>query len=293
MLVGKQVLFDLIGSAKEVGFEVIEVFTNGTLLDQEYVDFFADQGVQVAITLYSQRPEVHDGITGVSGSFGKTLTNIERMRLEGVGFRVGTVVMEENASFAQETMAWLRRTFPLSEVCQDTIRCTSGGRQGNVACLTADLCKRRIRSRPSFPKTSRASFDANRMFHPCLNGQACVHSDGKVFSCIMERTRVLGDVTISPLSEIIRGKKTQELWTLSKDRIEVCKDCEFRYACFDCRPIVWSMAELLNPGGFALDTKDPYCLYDPYSGSWRKVEEFVGGLSEKGFLLDSSETKGN
>jgi len=35
--------------------------------------------------------------------------------------------------------------------------------------------------------------------------------------------------------KIINDTKFQRLWTISKDKIEDCKFCEYRYACFDTR----------------------------------------------------------
>ncbi|HTY53190.1 MAG TPA: radical SAM protein, partial [Methanomicrobiales archaeon] len=46
----------------------IEVFTNGTLLSEDLINFFALNGVHVAISLHSYKPEIHDEITGVKGS---------------------------------------------------------------------------------------------------------------------------------------------------------------------------------------------------------------------------------
>lgn len=68
-----------------------------------------------------------------------------------------------------------------------------------------------------------------------------------------------------------KGKKINEvldesLRTLNKDKIDGCKDCEFRYACFDCRP-----------DSIEKDccSKPYYCTYDPQTANWKNADEFI------------------
>ena len=59
---------------------------------------------------------------------------------------------------------------------------------------------------------------------------------------------------------------------MTKDHINVCKDCEFRYCCHDCRP------DSLSNDVYA---KPWYCTYNPYSGEWIDVEEYIDFLEAK------------
>ena len=52
----------------------------------------------------------------------------------------------------------------------------------------------------------------------------------------------------------------KKLWDLSKDKIHVCKDCEFRYICTDCRAYVEDPDDILS--------KPLKCGYNPYTGEW-------------------------
>ncbi len=68
--------------------------------------------------------------------------------------------------------------------------------------------------------------------------------------------KVFGNVNTKSLLSVISNQTFQEYWDISKDNIEVCKDCEFRYVC--------------NDGRIPLkrDNKMYYfaesCTYDPY-----------------------------
>ena len=55
--------------------------------------------------------------------------------------------------------------------------------------------------------------------------------------------------------------RSQKFWYLTKDKIHKCKDCELRYACFDCREIPMRVENNLY-------ATNPYCKYNPYKGTW-------------------------
>ncbi len=70
-------------------------------------------------------------------------------------------------------------------------------------------------------------------------------------------SKTFGNIDTKSLLSIISNETFQEYWNIPKDKIEVCKDCEFRYVCNDGRIP-------LKQG------KDSYyfeksCTYDPYN----------------------------
>ncbi len=71
-----------------------------------------------------------------------------------------------------------------------------------------------------------------------------------------------GNINNTSLEEALNHKDFATYWNITKDQITVCKDCEFRYSCTDCR------AYLENP-------EDQYskplkCGYDPYTNTWEE-----------------------
>jgi radical SAM protein with 4Fe4S-binding SPASM domain len=54
-------------------------------------------------------------------------------------------------------------------------------------------------------------------------------------------------------------KKT---WGINKDQISICKDCEFRYICTDCRVFIENKDDIYS--------KPAKCGYDPYTTKWNQ-----------------------
>lgn len=77
--------------------------TNGTLVDSRMADAINDLApIKVEISLYGASAESHDGITGVKGSFVKTIKAIELLRHRDIKVGINTTVM-----------AWNREQVPL------------------------------------------------------------------------------------------------------------------------------------------------------------------------------------
>jgi SPASM domain peptide maturase of grasp-with-spasm system len=93
----------------------------------------------------------------------------------------------------------------------------------------------------------------------CLNGKISIDEQGRIKNC-PSMSRSFGALGQTSLSEIAASAQLRSLWKIAKDQIETCRDCEFRYACTDCRAYVRSPGNLLS--------KPAKCGYDPYTGRW-------------------------
>jgi SPASM domain peptide maturase of grasp-with-spasm system len=108
------------------------------------------------------------------------------------------------------------------------------------------------------------TFFEAKSFNGCLNRKISVDADGNIKNCPSMKDSY-GNIRDSSLLEAVHAVGFQEKWGIAKDHIFICRDCEFRYACSDCR------AYLENPD-------DPFskplkCGYDPYSGKWAEWSE--------------------
>ncbi|WP_306354069.1 grasp-with-spasm system SPASM domain peptide maturase [Flavobacterium sp. '19STA2R22 D10 B1'] len=69
-----------------------------------------------------------------------------------------------------------------------------------------------------------------------------------------------GNIKFKNLELIISQSDFLEIWSVTKDQIEICRDCEFRYICPDRR-----IPEKKNDTLYFHKTK---CAYNPYTNEW-------------------------
>jgi radical SAM protein with 4Fe4S-binding SPASM domain len=102
-------------------------------------------------------------------------------------------------------------------------------------------------------------FFYNQHFNPCLGQQLAVDCGGEIKPCLWWH-EILGDIKKDNIISMINIGIFDKYWECSKDKINVCKDCELRYACLDCR--------LSHHDGEDNFTEKPtYCSYNPYVGN--------------------------
>jgi uncharacterized protein len=111
--------------------------TNGTLLDEEWAEFFKESGVLVGISIDGPR-ELHDAYRvnkGGKGSFAEVMRGLGHLRDAGVDWNVLTTVHAANADYGREIYRFLRdecdarfiQFIPIIE------RVAGGGENGSAA----------------------------------------------------------------------------------------------------------------------------------------------------------------
>ncbi|HET8701089.1 MAG TPA: grasp-with-spasm system SPASM domain peptide maturase, partial [Nitrococcus sp.] len=110
------------------------------------------------------------------------------------------------------------------------------------------------------PPTGTVFFE-NRFYNGCLNRKISIDAEGYIKNCPSMRVS-FGHHRETSLMEIAMDNEFQSMWHIKKDTIRQCKDCEFRYACTDCRAYVETPNDKLS--------KPLKCGYDPYTGTWEE-----------------------
>jgi radical SAM protein with 4Fe4S-binding SPASM domain len=88
---------DIYTHAKKCGFWVT-LFTNGTLITPEIVDYLEEWRPRVVdITVYGATAQTYEAITGIPGSFEKCLRGIELILDRGIPLALKTMVLRQNA----------------------------------------------------------------------------------------------------------------------------------------------------------------------------------------------------
>ena len=100
------------------------------------------------------------------------------------------------------------------------------------------------------------TFAEFRNYNSCLNRKIGIDVQGNIRNC-PALPRIYGNIGRDRIGDLITDE-FREVWGVSKDQIDTCKVCEFRYVCPDCRAFV----------------KEPFskplkCNYDPYTMEWK------------------------
>lgn len=99
-------------------------------------------------------------------------------------------------------------------------------------------------------------------YNSCLHKKLSIDSKGNIKNCPALKNS-FGNVKETKIEEILFNENEfKKHWNITKDQIETCKDCEFRYICTDCI-------------AYKEDPEDDYskplkCGYNPYTNVWEE-----------------------
>lgn len=112
---------------------------------------------------------------------------------------------------------------------------------------------------PEWFSVSVQGFTEARRFNSCLNRKISVDVAGEIRNC-PSLPRSFGNAAQVALVDALLTEGFRDLWGIGKDQVAVCRDCEFRYVCTDCRAWVADPADRFS--------KPAKCSYDPYTAQW-------------------------
>ena len=246
-------------------FESVEVFTNGTLVTDDWFPYLAEHDIHVALSVYSYKPEIHDFVTKNEGSWNRTNRTIAKLKEYGIKYRVCNVLMKGIELGVPNT--------DLYELSKDNDIVRMSGR-ASFSLLTDELIRKRLITQERFFRPINKKFSALMVSgHNCFSSKLYIAANLDVFPCVMERR-----IKHCNIKETGKIEFQNHIRRLGKDCIKGCKCCEYRYACFDCRPNSLSEDTLEKPW---------YCTYDPETATWQEQEEFIKSL--KGIQNQSEE----
>lgn len=105
------------------------------------------------------------------------------------------------------------------------------------------------------------NFTENQHHNSCLNRKISIDINGNIKNC-PSMPQSYGNIKDTTLEEALNHPGFKKHWNITKDKIHVCKDCEFRYICTDCRAYVEDPDDIYS--------KPLKCGYNPYTGEWEE-----------------------
>ena len=229
----------------------VNVFSNLTLLpaDTEFLSILKNNEVRMGTSLYGIDPTTHDRMTKRDGSWKKTLSNLEKLTKSGVEVFVG-YYRSSSCDLKESVIAEFIEG--LGVVDYEVLAPSKVGRGLGTEWKIINL-ENKLPTRKYFKYSTPTK---NMQVHNCFADRFSINQAGEVLPCIMTRNASYGNILTSSVKEIISSSNYRKYSSLSKDKIEGCKDCEFKYGCFDCRPDAQN--------GSANIARKPDCGYFPY-----------------------------
>ncbi|MFO7969426.1 MAG: grasp-with-spasm system SPASM domain peptide maturase [Candidatus Izemoplasmatales bacterium] len=174
-------------------------------------------------------------------------------------------IVPDNSSFSEKLFLDLFKTYPrlynLYVYNKSEFKIIPFKDAGNIIYVNKDLSNRNTCGfiHPNHFSVNMDFFIESKVKNSCLNKKVAIDKDGYIKNCLaMDVT--YGNIYTDDLEEVVKRKDFQQLWNITKDNILVCKDCEFRYICPDCRAIIENKDNIFS--------KPLHCNYDPYTAKY-------------------------
>lgn len=108
---------------------------------------------------------------------------------------------------------------------------------------------------PFYFSINLKSFIDAKNENSCLSKKISIDKDGAIKNC-PSMPKSFGNISDTPLKDVVKMNDFRSIWSVKKDLIESCSDCEYRYICQDCRAYTLDNSNIYS--------KPAKCSYDPY-----------------------------
>ena len=237
-------------------FAFIEVYTNGTLIDEKWCKFFKENDINVALSIHSYIPEEHDRVVNCKGAHRLVSKATNLLDEYNIKYRIATI-KNKSCIIGEPTD---ENTYKL---CPKGPKVTGRSQlsQYNYEMFLNKIITKNTFQQQLNKKSVQIAVSGTR----CFLKNIYIATDLTVYPCVMERRYNYGNLAQKPLTEMMHD----EFRLSNKDSIEGCRECEYRYACFSCRP---------DANGKGLYEKPWYCSYNPETGVWQEPRDMFNSL---------------
>lgn len=241
--------------------EFIEIFTNGTLVNDKIIELLKTKNIHLALSVYSYIEKMHNTVTQDASSFSRTIETIKKIQRNKIKYRVARVIIKGIELGDKNT-----ELFTLS-TNRDYVRLSG---RANIKLYDEHMLLNKLITQRTFTKKVKLeTFSENMAVCHCFAKNLYIDVNLNVFPCVMERRMTYGNLFSSSLKQLVEKSRIK---FLTKDHIDDCKDCEFRYFCYDCRPDTLSEC---------ITSKPWFCTYNPSTGTWENPDLFIQQLLKR------------
>ena len=230
--------------------------TNGTLLDEEWCDFFRENHFLIGISI-DGAPQWHDYYRkdrNGNNTFYQTWAGLELLEKTGVDFNVLVTLNNRNISHGGNIYRYFTNRNIRHLQFIPIVERTKDGRIADFSCNAEQYGKFLLETfeiwfNRDIGKVSVRFFD--NVIHTILYGQSemccyarrCANAfvlefNGDLYVCdhfVFPEWKI-GNILETPLVELLQSSKIEEFAKLKTELPDVCKDCEFLNYCWSGCP---------------------------------------------------------
>ena len=251
-------LFEILEHARKLQFS-IKLKTNAVMIRAAKAKRLAALGLEsVQISLYSHKPEVHDEITQLPGSFKRTMEGARLLKAEGIKVTLANVVMKQNADDYKGVQA-LAAELGMGYTVDATISPMMDGDRG-ILSLNVDaqrlhqifqdrtLLGDQADAMLAAPTGPRPLEEAYKTL-PCSAGHtACYISPyGEVYPCV-QFPYLVGNIRKQKFADIWRDSpQLKEVRAIRVAHLEGCSSCVHGSSCSRCPGLAYLEGNMRGP----------------------------------------------
>lgn len=229
---------DFIREAKRRRF-VVTLLTNGTLVSGADVEELAGLRLKrVGVSLYGATAETHDGITGVPGSFERSVEALRGLRAAGVPCRVSNVLMRDNFDEFEAVLDF-SKSLGCGYTADPQIRPATNGDDNALADRRLGVKElRQFFSHPAIAAASTeglvvgsdAVFPATAMNCGAGRAWATIDASGNVIPCV-GLVEPWGNIRDAGFTEIWRSEMAERFRARMAAPLNKCSGCDLVSYC--------------------------------------------------------------
>ena len=218
------------------------IMTNATLINDDLIQTFKKYPpYYIKISLYGSNAICHDKITGVKGSFDKSISNIFKLKKEGIRIWINAVILKENFANLSDIIKLIQKIEAPASLYPFLIPTLNGNPGPLKYQLNAQECLKVLKyNKKILPARDRQNKN-NQSFleniFPCNAGKNSFHIDnqGKLFICKIERSVgfSLSKMPFKNAWEKLESTRIQKLRLPSS-----CLSCKLKNDCQICPPLL-------------------------------------------------------
>lgn len=222
----------------------VNVLSNLTLLTDDHISEMAKNPLlSVQASLYSMDPLVHDSITGLAGSFDKTVDGILRLIETEIPVQISCPVMKQNKDSFRDVIVW-GREHNIAVAIEPVIFASydhSGRNLDNRISLDELDTVLDMEMAEGYASVLEEAASEKELLtgkdpiYSVCRYSLCISVEGNVFPCAGWQSNVIGNLNVSTLKKVWEdSKKISWLRNVKREAFPKCVSCEDRGYCTVC-----------------------------------------------------------